>query len=76
MPTSVAGRQLGITPDEGIAVEDSVNGALSAVAAGHPTIGTVVFVPPEQREERTAALRRAGVAAVVTSWPELADLLL
>ncbi len=73
---ALAGRQLGITPDEGITVEDSVNGALSAVAAGYPTIGTLAFVPPQQREERTAALRQAGVAAVVTSWPELADLLL
>jgi beta-phosphoglucomutase-like phosphatase (HAD superfamily) len=73
---ALAGQRLGITPDEGIAVEDSINGALSAVAAGYPTIGTVVFVPPEQREERTAALRQAGASAVVTSWPELADLLL
>ena len=73
---ALAGRRLGITPDDGIAVEDSVNGALSAVAAGHPTVGTVVFVPPEQREERAAALRQVGVTAVVTSWPELADLLL
>lgn len=73
---ALAGQQLGITPDEAIAVEDSVNGALSAVAAGYPTIGTVVFIPPEDREQRIAALREAGVTEVVTSWPELADLLL
>ena len=70
-----AARELGITPDQGIAVEDSVNGALSAVAAGHPTVGTVQFVPPDQRTERTQELTDVGVAAVVTSWEELAELL-
>jgi HAD superfamily hydrolase (TIGR01509 family) len=70
-----AAQRLGITPDEGIAVEDSINGALSAVAAGYPTIGTVVFVPPADRDARTLALREAGVAVVVASWTELADLL-
>jgi beta-phosphoglucomutase-like phosphatase (HAD superfamily) len=71
-----AGRQLGITPDQGIAVEDSVNGALSAVAAGYPTVGILVFVPPEDRATRTQALQEAGALAVVSSWSELADLLL
>ncbi|WP_138760745.1 HAD family hydrolase [Modestobacter altitudinis] len=70
-----AGQQLGITPDEGIAVEDSINGALSAVAAGYRTVGTVQFVPPEDREARAQALREAGAAAVVSSWEELAELL-
>jgi beta-phosphoglucomutase-like phosphatase (HAD superfamily) len=70
-----AARELGITPDQGIAVEDCVNGALSAVAAGHPTVGTVQFVPPDQRAERTQALTDVGAAAVVTSWEELAELL-
>jgi beta-phosphoglucomutase-like phosphatase (HAD superfamily) len=70
-----AGQRLGITPDEAIAVEDSINGALSAVAAGYPTIGTVQFVPPQDREARTQALREAGAAAVVSSWSELAQLL-
>ncbi len=71
-----AGERLGIGPGQGIAVEDSVNGARSAVAAGYATIGTVQFVPPEDRQERTAALREAGAVAVVTSWSELADLVL
>ena len=70
-----AGQQLGITPDEGIAVEDSLNGALSAVAAGYRTVGTVQFVPPEDREARSQALREAGAAVVVSSWAELAELL-
>ena len=68
-----AGQQLGITPDEGIAVEDSLNGALSAVAAGYRTVGTVQFVPPEDREARGQALREAGAAVVVSSWAELAE---
>ncbi|WP_138735338.1 HAD family hydrolase [Modestobacter excelsi] len=70
-----AGQTLGITPDEGIAVEDSINGALSAVAAGYRTVGTVQFVPAEDREARTQALREAGAAVVVSSWEELAELL-
>ena len=70
-----AGRRLGITPAEGIAVEDSVNGARSAVAAGYRTVGTVQFVPAADRAARRQALAEAGVAAVVSSWAELAELL-
>jgi beta-phosphoglucomutase-like phosphatase (HAD superfamily) len=70
-----AGRRLGITPDEGIALEDSINGALSSVAAGYPTIGIVAFVPADQRAARTQALREAGVVAVVSAWPEIPELL-
>ena len=70
-----AGQRLGVTPDVAVAVEDSVNGTLSAVAAGFPTIGTVQFVPAEERAARTAALREAGAVAVVTSWAEVVDLL-
>lgn len=69
-------RQLGIAPEAGLAVEDSVPGARSAVAAGCPTVGNVVFVPAAERAERVAALHDAGVLAVVRSWSELADLLL
>jgi HAD superfamily hydrolase (TIGR01509 family) len=68
--------QLGIAPDAGLAVEDSVPGARSAIAAGCPTVGNLVFVPPAERAQRADALREAGVAAVVSSWAELADLLL
>ena len=73
---ALAGRRLGVTPDVAVAVEDSINGALSAVAAGFPTVGTVQFVPEAERPARTAALREAGAVAVVGSWAELADLLL
>jgi beta-phosphoglucomutase-like phosphatase (HAD superfamily) len=68
--------QLGIPPEAGLAVEDSLPGAQSAVAAGCPTIGNLLFVAPEERAERTAALEAAGVLAVVSSWQEIADLLI
>ncbi|MGY1783678.1 HAD family hydrolase [Geodermatophilus sp. SYSU D00698] len=68
--------RLGIAPGQGLAVEDSVPGALSAVRAGCPTVGNLLFVQPAERAEREAALWEAGVLAVVSSWQELADLLL
>jgi HAD superfamily hydrolase (TIGR01509 family) len=72
----LAGRELGVAGPEALAVEDSVPGAQSAVAAGFPTVGNVVFVPEAEREERAAALLAVGVATVVASWDELAGLLL
>jgi beta-phosphoglucomutase-like phosphatase (HAD superfamily) len=69
-------RQLGIAPETGLAVEDSVPGALSAVRAGCPTVGNLLFVPEAERAERAAALFDAGVLTVVDSWQQLADLLL
>ena len=68
--------QLGIPPEAGLAVEDSLPGAQSAVAAGCPTIGNLLFVPPEERADRAAALEAAGVLTVVSSWQEIADLVL
>ena len=68
--------RLGIAPAAGLAVEDSVVGARSAVAAGCPTIGNLLFVQPAERAERAAALEAAGVLAVVDSWQAIADLLL
>jgi hypothetical protein len=46
------------------------------VRAGCPTVGNLLFVQPAERADRGAALREAGVLAVVSSWQELADLLL
>jgi len=66
--------QLGIEPDQGLAVEDSVAGATSAVRAGCPTVGNLTFVGADERAQRRAALVEAGVLTVVTSWQELADL--
>ncbi|MGY1650927.1 HAD family hydrolase [Geodermatophilus sp. SYSU D01119] len=70
-----AGATLGVDPVEAVAVEDSVNGARSAVAAGHPTIGILQFVPEAQRRDRAAALREVGVTAVAGSWEDVAALL-
>jgi beta-phosphoglucomutase-like phosphatase (HAD superfamily) len=66
---------LGVDPATAVAVEDSVPGAQSAVAAGIPTIGNVQFVPDTERTERTAQLLAAGVAVVVSSWAEIEELL-
>ena len=71
-----AGVRLGATPDRALAVEDSVPGVQSAVAAGYTTIGTVQFVPKPERPVRVNALRRAGATAVISCWQELLDLLL
>jgi beta-phosphoglucomutase-like phosphatase (HAD superfamily) len=54
-----------------VAVEDAVAGARAAVEAGFPTVGMLQFVPPDERAERTEALRDAGVVAVVASWRRL-----
>ena len=69
-------RQLGIPPGAGLAVEDAVAGVRSAVAAGCPTVGNVLFVQRAERRERTAALLQAGAHTVVASWEEVADLVL
>jgi beta-phosphoglucomutase-like phosphatase (HAD superfamily) len=71
----LACEQVGIAPDHGLAVEDSVPGAQSAVAAGIPTVGNLQFVPPDERAERAGLLRDAGVVSVVSSWGELEGML-
>jgi beta-phosphoglucomutase-like phosphatase (HAD superfamily) len=68
-------RCLDLSPERGLAIEDSLSGARSALAAGIPTVGNVAFVPAEERDAHAAALRHAGVATVVTSWTELERLL-
>jgi HAD superfamily hydrolase (TIGR01509 family) len=68
--------QLGIAPEEGLAVEDAVPGVQSAVAAGCPAVGNLLFVQPAEREQRAADLLAAGALTLVESWQELADLLL
>jgi HAD superfamily hydrolase (TIGR01509 family) len=70
-----AGARLGVSPAQAVAVEDSVNGALSAVAAGYPTIGILQFVLGADQRDRTEALREAGVTAVVESWADVEGLL-
>jgi beta-phosphoglucomutase-like phosphatase (HAD superfamily) len=70
-----AGEQLGVEGEQGLAVEDSIPGAEAAIAAGFPTVGNMMFVPPPERPVRIAALRAAGAAAIIHSWSELEHLL-
>ncbi len=70
-----AAQRLGATGATGLAVEDAVAGVRSAVAAGIKTVGNLQFVPPGERRDRTAALREAGVSAIVESWAGVAALL-
>ena len=72
---TLAGRELDVAGSRGLAIEDSVPGVLSAVAAGFVTIGNVAFVGAEERRERIDALHAAGVVGVVASWSELESLL-
>jgi beta-phosphoglucomutase-like phosphatase (HAD superfamily) len=70
-----AGARLGVADDEALAVEDAASGVRSAAGAGFRVVGNLLFVAPEEREGREAALRDAGAMAVVASWWELAALL-
>jgi beta-phosphoglucomutase-like phosphatase (HAD superfamily) len=67
---------LAVEAGKTIAVEDSLPGAESAVAAGIVTVGNLTFVPAEEREKRGQGLRDAGVVALVESWDELATMIL
>jgi len=69
-----AGQSLGVAKARALAIEDSVPGAQSAVTAGFPTLGNLMFVDPGERAARTAALRKVGVLAVISSWRELEGL--
>lgn len=71
----LASERLDISPSRGLAIEDSLPGAQAALAAGIPTLGNVMFVPPAEREDRIAELREAGVAGVLHSWGELEQML-
>ncbi|NAZ87748.1 HAD family hydrolase [Kineococcus indalonis] len=66
---------LGLGAGQALAVEGSVPGVASAVAAGCPAIGNLLFVAPAERAGRQAALREAGACAVVTSWWDVVGLL-
>jgi beta-phosphoglucomutase-like phosphatase (HAD superfamily) len=70
-----AGEVLGVRGPQALAIEDSVPGTVSAVAAGFPTVGNVMFVPQRERARRSAELREAGASAIVESWAELAGYL-
>jgi beta-phosphoglucomutase-like phosphatase (HAD superfamily) len=69
------GRVLGVEPHQGLAIEDSVAGVTSAVAAGYATVGNLMFVLPDERDFRRAELVEAGAVAITDSWRALADVL-
>jgi beta-phosphoglucomutase-like phosphatase (HAD superfamily) len=71
-----AGQVLGIEAEQGLAIEDSVAGVTSAVAAGYATVGNLMFVLPNEQEVRRAELIDAGAVAITDSWRALADVLL
>lgn len=71
-----AGQVLGVAPAQGLAIEDSVAGVASAVAAGYATVGNLMFVLPDERERRRAELVETGAIAITDSWSALADVLL
>ncbi|MFF9091107.1 HAD-IA family hydrolase [Streptomyces sp. NPDC014991] len=60
--------RLGVPAERALALEDSVSGTRSAVAAGITTAGIVQFVPAGERDERARELRHAGAAWVAESW--------
>jgi beta-phosphoglucomutase-like phosphatase (HAD superfamily) len=66
-----AAEVLKIEGSQGLAIEDSIPGALSAVGAGFATVGNVMFVPEPERAERIGELREAGVSAIINSWDQL-----
>ncbi|MFB9315169.1 HAD family hydrolase [Nocardioides plantarum] len=70
----LAARVLGVEPADALAVEDATAGVLSAVGAGIPVIGNLVFVPADERATRRAQLLDAGAHAVVDDWAGVHDL--
>ncbi|MGB7112748.1 MAG: HAD family phosphatase, partial [Mycobacterium sp.] len=62
--------------EQGLAIEDSVAGVSSAVAAGYATVGNVMFVSDDERDCRRAELTDAGAVAITDSWRALADVLM
>jgi beta-phosphoglucomutase-like phosphatase (HAD superfamily) len=71
-----AGQVLGVEAHQGLAVEDSVAGVSSAVAAGYATVGNLMFLLPDERQSRRAELIDAGAVAITDSWRALAEVLL
>lgn len=70
------GQVLGVAAEQGLAIEDSVAGVKSAVAAGYATVGNLMFVLPDERAGRREDLIDAGAVAITDSWRALADVLL
>lgn len=67
-----AAAALGVDPRRCAVVEDTVTGATAGVAAGATVFG---YSPPEMGHDAPAALRAAGVAAILTDMAALPQLL-
>ncbi|MEB3980239.1 HAD family phosphatase [Mycobacterium sp. 663a-19] len=70
-----SGEVMDVDAEQGLAIEDSVAGVTSAVAAGFATVGNLMFVPADERQCRRTELIDAGAVAIVDSWRALADVL-
>lgn len=70
------GEVMGVRAQQGLAIEDSVPGVTSAVAAGYVTVGNLMFVPDDEKHCRRGELIDAGAVAIISSWRDLADALL
>jgi HAD superfamily hydrolase (TIGR01509 family) len=71
-----ASQVLGVEAHQGLAIEDSVAGVTSAVAAGYATVGNLMFVLADERDSRRAELIDAGAVAITDSWSTLAEVLM
>jgi beta-phosphoglucomutase-like phosphatase (HAD superfamily) len=71
----LAGRALGIQGSRALAIEDAAAGVQSALGAGFPVVGNLIFVAPDERDARAAQLSEAGAGGVVSSWWELVEFL-
>jgi beta-phosphoglucomutase-like phosphatase (HAD superfamily) len=67
-----AAHDLGVPVGRALAVEDSLPGAQSAVAAGIATVGNLTFVPAPERDGRRQGLSEVGADLIITSWNQLA----
>lgn len=64
---------LGVKPEECVAIEDSVTGVKSAVAAGLRTLGYLGFA--KDKKAQMALLEAAGCTAIFSDYAELPSLL-
>ena len=64
---------LDVSPEQALAIEDSVAGVRAARAAGVLTIGNTNFVGDGERAATARELQLAGALAVFSSWTEVVD---
>jgi HAD superfamily hydrolase (TIGR01509 family) len=72
---ALARAELDLADSQAVAIEDAVPGVESAVGAGFPVIGNLMFVPRAERALRAEALLEAGASAIVVSWRDLENML-